>query len=231
MKDGFKKYVFEIIVIFIGITMSFFFDGWRTSREESQKITTQLIALNNDLDRIKSSISNADSNYVEILSLVSAFRSKEGLGEEEFVALLWKISEDPRDFSVQGLSPYLSQSSNSALLNYFFENDRIITLVSYINKLIAEEYEYSKSISDYTTQELWSKFDKSDLLDKVIKGDPVTRWADTTLVFSDKRYSINMFSELNADLYFVELKINRILQVHQALIRHLDRLKEELSVI
>ncbi|HEU5291661.1 MAG TPA: hypothetical protein VFU05_13520 [Cyclobacteriaceae bacterium] len=44
-----KKYVFEVIVIFIGITISFIFEEWRNSRQDEQKEREQYVLLLGDI--------------------------------------------------------------------------------------------------------------------------------------------------------------------------------------
>lgn len=232
MKDKLRKYLFEIVVIFIGITISFLFDGWRKDREDLKTTKTQLIAFKNDLNRIREYIELIDSGYMETISTIDKLRNKEQIDEEDFVWLIWQISEATSDAPLRGFAPYLNQISKTNSLNVFQESNRINTLIVYIQGLIQQENELCKMVSDYTAQTIWPKLDKDDLLNKIVKGDPVGRWgSDTTLVFSEKLYSIETFSNMNADLALVELKLIRIVQAHEALKRQIDRLKEELDKI
>ena len=232
MKDKLRKYLFEIVVIFIGITISFLFDGWRKDREDLKTTKTQLIAFKNDLNRIREYIELIDSGYMETISTIDKLRNREQIDEEDFVWLIWQISEATSDAPLRGFAPYLNQISKTNSLNVFQESNRINTLIVYIQGLIQQENELCKMVSDYTAQTIWPKLDKGDLLNKIVKGDPVGRWgSDTTLVFSEKLYSIETFSNMNADLALVELKLIRIVQAHEALKRQIDRLKEELDKI
>lgn len=232
MKDKLRKYLFEIVVIFIGITISFLFDGWRKDREDLKTTKSQLIAFKNDLNRIREYIELIDSGYMETISTIDKLRNKEQIDEEDFVWLIWQISEATSDAPLRGFAPYLNQISKTNSLNVFQESNRINTLIVYIQGLIQQENELCKMVSDYTAQTIWPKLDKDDLLNKIVKGDPVGRWgSDTTLVFSEKLYSIETFSNMNADLALVELKLIRIVQAHEALKRQIDRLKEELDKI
>jgi hypothetical protein len=232
MKNDLKKYVFEIAVIFIGITTSFLFDGWRKDREEIREVKSQLIALKNDLGRTKKYIEVIDSGYMETIYTISNFRNSEDIDEEDFVWLIWQISETTSDGPLRGLTPYLNQISGTNSHSIFQESDRINTLIANIQALIQQENELSKVVSDYTAQKIWPKLNKGDLLNTIIKGDPGGRWgSDTTLVYSEKKYSIEMFANLKADLALVELKLMRIVQAHEALKRQIGRLKEELDKI
>lgn len=196
-------------------------------------VKSQLVALKNDLGRTKKEVELIDSSYMESISAISMFRNSEKFSEEDFVELIWQISEWTSDAPLRETSPYLDQISKMNSLSIFHENDRINTLIVYIHALTMQENELCKIVSDYTAKTIWPKLDKGDLLNKIIRGgDRQERWGtDTTLVYSQKTYSIEMFSNLNPDLAFVELKLIRIVQAHEALKRQIDRLKEELDKI
>lgn len=232
MKIEWRKYLFETIVIFIGITMSFVFDGWRKNNEANDKVKAQLTAIENDLIRSIQWTEKIDSNYIESLEYISDFRNNIQFEEADFVDLIWKISEDPIDYQLRELSPHLNQISNPSELNILHERDRIVTLVAYIQNLILTDKELSESITNHVNQTIWPKLAKDGLLTKIIKGDPAERFGtDTTIVWSDKMYTISMFDKMDSDLAFVELKITRIIQVHVALRRQIGRLREELAKI
>lgn len=225
-----RKYLFEIVVIFIGITMSFLFNGWRKNKEENNKLKAQLTVIENDLIRSIEWTVNIDSGYIETLEYISDFRNNEQFDETDVVDLIWRISEYPVDFQLRQMSPYLNQISNSSELNALHGSDRVVTLVAYIQNLIQTDKELSESISNHVNQTIWPKLDNNGLLKNIVKGDPFERWGtDTTFVWSEKKYTISSFDKLDADLAFVELKITRIIQVHVALRRQIGRLREELA--
>jgi len=68
MKEKLKSYVFEIIVIFLGITISFLFDGWRKEKDDNLIVRKQLMLLKNDLNRTSSWINQIDSQHIEQIS-------------------------------------------------------------------------------------------------------------------------------------------------------------------
>lgn len=191
-----------------------------------------MTTIENDLVRSTEWTVGIDSGYIETLEYISSFRNNEEFDEADLVELVWRISEDPIDFPLSELSPYLNQISNPSELNILHESNKIVTLVAYIQKLIQTDKELSESITNHVAQTIWPKLAKDGLLTKIVKGDPKERWGtDTTIVWSDKMYTISMFEKIDTDLAFVELKITRIIQVHVALRKQIGRLREELAKI
>ncbi len=227
MKKEIQRYLFEIVVIFIGITISFVFESWRKDREEQRETKKQLTLLRNDLDRSKAWIEQIDSGYSETISYISRLKNGETLAEEDLAELMFSIFDNPLDFPIRDLSPYLSQVSKLSETSSISDSNEIITSVAYIETLVREDYELNKAISDYSDHQIWLKLSKNDFLNQIIKAEKA--WTDTTIVWTEKQYSIKMFGDLEADLSFVELKLRKIIIVHEALKRQIETLKEALS--
>ena len=49
LKDALEKYISEVLVIFIGISISFFFDEWRENRKDKETMRKHLTVLKNNL--------------------------------------------------------------------------------------------------------------------------------------------------------------------------------------
>jgi hypothetical protein len=229
MKKKIGKYIFEILVIFIGITISFLFESWRNDREGRLETKKQLTLLRNDLGRTKAWIEQIDSNYNETISNISHLKNGKDLSEEDFSLLMFKIFDNPIDFPLRDISPYLSQVSRLNETSNISGSDKIITSVAFIQTLVREDYELNKSISDYVDNRIWPKLNKNNFQDKIL--DAEKSWTDTTIVWTEKRYSIELFDDLKTDLSFVELKIRKIIIVHDALKRRIEILKEDLSKV
>lgn len=227
MKKEIQRYLFEIIVIFIGITISFVFESWRKDREEQHETKKQLTLLKNDLERSKAWIEKIDSGYSETISYISRLKNGETLAEEDFSELMFSVFDNPLDFPLRDLSPYLSQVSKLSETSSISDSNEIITTVAYIETLVREDYELNKAISDYSDHQIWLKLSKNDFLNQIIKAEKA--WTDTTIVWTEKQYSIKTFADLVADLSFVELKLRKIIIVHEALKRQIETLKEALS--
>lgn len=229
MKKGVKKYLFEIVVIFIGITISFLFESWRNNRAEQVETKKQLTVLRNDLSRTTDWIEQIDSSYSKTIFYISKLKNGEELEEEDFSVLMFNIFDNPVDFPLRDLSPYLNQVSRLSETSNISESDKIITGVAHIQTLVREDYELSKSISDYSDSRIWQNINHNNFLSKVL--DAQKSWNDTTIVWTEKKYSLGMFPDLGTDLSFVELKIRKILIVHEALKRKIEILREDLSKV
>lgn len=229
MKQKIRKYLFEIVVIFIGITISFLFESWREDREGRLETKKQLTLLRNDLGRTKAWIEQIDSNYNETLSNITHLKKGNVVSEEDFALLMFKIFDNPIDFPLRDISPYLNQVSRLNETSNINGSDKIITSVAFIQTLVREDYELNKSISDYVDNRIWPKLNKNNFQDRIL--DAEKSWADTTIVWAEKRYSIELFDDLKTDLSFVELKIRKLIIVHDALKRRIEILKEDLSKV
>lgn len=229
MKGEFKKYVFEIIVIFIGITISFLFDGWRREKEENQRIKEQMVLLTNDFTRITSWIDQIDSQYVEQISIISNFKNGSKTFEEDLARMFWSLDFDAMNFPVLELSPYLTKISKLSETSGISNSEEIITISTYVTTLTRVDYEESQIVANYVSEKVWPKLDNNNFLDRVL--DCEKEFSDTTITWVPKQYTIDMFPELDANLTFIELKLRRILNVHTALKARIDDLKTELEKI
>ena len=61
LKEALRHYFFEISVIFVGITLSFLFEEWRTNREEMELVKGHLVEIREEALTIKNVVSIYDS--------------------------------------------------------------------------------------------------------------------------------------------------------------------------
>jgi hypothetical protein len=93
------KYVFEVSVIFIGITLSFLFEEWRTNREKAQRAKAHLIEIKEEALFIRKIASIYDSTVkAEIIIMDSLIGVKDLTNSAAFELLKLAISN--RDFSI-----------------------------------------------------------------------------------------------------------------------------------
>ncbi len=223
------KYLFEVIVIFIGITISFLFESWRKNQEGRLETVKQLTLLENDLSRAYTWIEEIDSNYYELTRSIALLKNGQDMDQETFSLLVFKIFDSPVDFPLRDISPYLNQVSRLNSADNIEGSDKILTNVAYIQTLVREDYELNKSISDHVDNALWPKLAKDDFHDKVLNVEK--SWVDSTVVWTKQRYSIASFDDLNSDLSFVEFKLRKILIIHDALKRKISVLREDLGKV
>lgn len=99
LKNRLGKYVFEISVIFLGITLSFLFEEWRTKREKGDITKNHLIEIKEEALSIKHIISIYDSLVKAETAIMDSLLFKKELSNEEAFELL-KLSIPNRDFSI-----------------------------------------------------------------------------------------------------------------------------------
>lgn len=229
MKEKLKSYVFEIIVIFLGITISFLFDGWRKEKDDNLIVRKQLMLLKNDLNRTSSWINQIDSQHIEQISNISRFKSGSEMNEDVLAHMFWALDFDPINFPVRELSPYLNKISELSGTNKISNSEEIISLSTYIITLSRVDYEENQMITNYVSDKIWSKLDTNNFLDKVLACEK--EWTDSAIIWSPKKYTIDMFPKLESDLTYIELRLRRILNVHSALKNNIDDLAKELGKI
>jgi hypothetical protein len=151
MNKGFKsklgKYLFEISVIFIGITLSFLFEEWRTNREKVQIAQAHLVEIKEESVFINKIVSIYDSMVrAEMVTMDSLLELKELTNSDAFKLL--KLSTSNRDFSIiykLRELPTLKATGEISLINW-----NIVTMLELIN-VAADKIEgsrYDASIYD-----------------------------------------------------------------------------------
>jgi hypothetical protein len=99
LRTKFGKYLFEVSVIFIGMTLSFLFEEWRTNREKHQIASTHLKEIKSEALTVKHIVSIYDSIVrAEILRMDNLIERKELTNNEAFELL--SLSTSNRDFSL-----------------------------------------------------------------------------------------------------------------------------------
>lgn len=72
-KKAFRKYIFEIIIIFVGITLGFLFDEWRDNRAEEKERSELKQSMRAELIRIKLFFLSEDSSIHDQLTNVKTY--------------------------------------------------------------------------------------------------------------------------------------------------------------
>lgn len=229
LKDKLKRYVFEIIVIFISITISFLFDGWRKGRENHQVVKKQLTLLKNDLERTSNWIDEIDEAHRENILIISDFRAGVEVNEEDLADLFWELDFNPTNFPVRELSPYLNELSSLSGTNKISNSEQIISLSSFIKTLSRVDYEENQLIVNHVNEHIWPKLSANQFSEKIVNLEKAFSDSTVTIIWSQEKYSIDMFPELETDLTYIEFRLRRILNVHDALKNNIDALTEELG--
>ena len=150
MKTNLLKFLLEILIIFIGITLSFLFDEYRDDRKNAQARKEIVSSLLNDVE-----IKNNELNQ-DILSVRNSINSIDTclyfsqIGKEipgdEIDELIWSLSYDQGGFSTTTPS-YIGLSSSGiwqqlpdTLRREIFELYN--TNYSYVENAILKSYEY-----------------------------------------------------------------------------------------
>ena len=195
LRSKFGKYLFEVSVIFIGITLSFLFEEWRTNREKYQIARTHLKEIKSEALTVKQIVSIYDSMVrAEMLTMDSLIEAKELTNNEAFKLL--SLSTSNRDFSLTYKLQELQTLKATGEISLI--NPDIVTMLGLI-QVAADKIEgvrYEASIFDQLMKLVISntKF-VSDKSSKVISGldgfmaagsaaAPVQKYNRTRIFFS-----------------------------------------------
>jgi len=139
-------FVLDFIVVFLGITVSFWLNEWNHDRRNlalhEQDIQSLIEDLEQDGARLEEVVDFADdgiANVLKVLEVTHAFRNDE-LSYEDFSKVLIEVGE---------VYIYATFYMNSATYKSLLANGRIQLFSAHENKLIRDYYEYvSKRVDD-----------------------------------------------------------------------------------
>ncbi|WP_428659532.1 hypothetical protein [Runella sp.] len=157
IKHSFKvileKYISEILVIFIGISISFFFDEWRENRSDEETVKKHLTVLRTNLmqDTLKLSFMiNNGNKFVKSINKLAYFKHDSEI-------------TDSIDFHIDNAASYLAFKSNQMAYEeirqtahtHLIKNDSLKTLfLSYYTSIIPYCIEWCKVDETHTMTQL-----------------------------------------------------------------------------
>jgi hypothetical protein len=140
------KYTLEFLVVFLGVTISFWLSEWNEGRKTDEKHREDIISLLQDLERDEQRLARVDTSIMEGMSktkrLIAATEDlrADRIGYSTFADSMIAIGA-PYDYSTFFM--------NTATYKSLLSNGRIQEFPPEVNKRIRDYYEYvSKRVED-----------------------------------------------------------------------------------
>lgn len=231
MKSIVGKYLFEVVVIFIGITASFIFDEWRQNREKDAKANEMMKSLLIELERNDSYISYIDSNYYEIDSSIQQFLGKEFVSQDEVIHLSYMLLEQTSMSRLNGISSFILGFTSQDQLNIINKNPKVLSYLSYLENLLTEHAFITNELTKGAASQLWPLFNKYGLTNDIVntlkeEADFETTPADQN---GEEILTIRSDPKVKEQLKLYQLKILRLIQINEAIHFHIGNIKYELN--
>ena len=157
MKQQLGKYLFEIVVIFIGITLGFIFDEWRENRNENSQRRILFESIKTELQQTKILLQNTDSINTALVTNIERVLKGEELKSEEILSDLELLTTDfyvNLTGALNTLQSLTGQNSTS-----FYHNAAITQNISYINSIAVDHSHLVLELKTiYTEKNLYFSF-------------------------------------------------------------------------
>ena len=232
MKKVIGKYLFEIAVIFIGITASFLFEEWRQHREEDKRSLDVMKTMLIELERNDVFIADGDTTYFELNNAIQVLIDSGKVEESDAVEIAYWLLEGIGNYRLKDVSSYILGLSTNDQLSLLNRNNEIQKYLSYLQSLLSEHELVTKSITDYSSNNVWPILTKAGLEDKTIAlqrgltfdSDSVEQESLVNQKF------ITFDKEYQQHIKWTQLKILRLIHIDQAIHRQIGNIKRELNL-
>ena len=145
-RDRFLPYVFDFLVVVLGVTVSFGLDSWRTDRQQAQLHAQDIRSLLEDLERDQERIQEVEEHIKlgqESFDKILRITNKHRRGEMEYADFAAQLMELGTPYVY--LTFYMNNSTYKSLLS----NGRLQLFPESISKKLRDYYEYvSKRVED-----------------------------------------------------------------------------------
>ncbi len=155
-KDVLLKYVFEIMVIFLGISISFWFDEWRDNRKDREMERKHLIDLKNNLKQdtfLLSQLIKAGHTFVNSSRKLATFKNDADI-------------LDSLNFHIDNASSYMPIRTNQAAYEEIKQTGHTGLITNDSLKMLILQH-YTLIVNQ---GEEWSEVDKKFILKSSLKG-------------------------------------------------------------
>jgi hypothetical protein len=169
-KRSWKYYLFEILVVFLGIMAAFGLNSWRENLQENNLEEKYLTGLNNDLNKniteLTGLIEIAEDNKNAIQKIVGMI-SKNDYQTDTIIhhsvrmAYLFEFNQNSVTFET------LKASGNIQIISEYDLRNKVVEVYREYSRITRFDNMYRKYIDDYVIPFLWKNID-------MITGEPVS---------------------------------------------------------
>lgn len=153
-KNLFLKYIFEVMVIFLGISISFWFDEWRENRKDREMEHKHLIDLKNNLKQdtfLLSQLIRAGNTFVNSSHKLATFKN-----DTEII--------DSLNFHIDNATSYLPLKTNQAAYEEIKQTGHTGLITNDTLKMFILQH-YTLIVKN---GEEWSEVDKNYTMTQII---------------------------------------------------------------
>jgi len=231
MKKVIGKYIFEIAVIFIGITASFLFEEWRQQREKDEKSLEIMKSIVIELERNDLFIASADSTYLELNTTIDKFMANDQIDRTQLVEISYMLLEGVAVIRLKDISSYIIGFSSSDQLNIINRNKEILRYQSYSLSLLTEHEIATNSLMEYSSANLWPLIITLGIDNDIINYQKELSFQEESSFDGSKTKPepIPANKEFLQHLKWTQLKILRLIQINQAIHMQVANIKRELN--
>ena len=220
MRLNWKKYAFEIIAIFIGITISFVFENWKNNLEKKQSSKIYISNIQNDLTRTVNWIAAIDTTLEYTYTVLMKFENGEAVDLYQLGEAMDNMSESTIDIQIKSLLPNLHRIQDFEGVK---SNDLIYdiqTALTYINSLAENDADLCVFISNYFANQLY----QSPLI-----AEALWFYNTTESGSFSKKVTTNSSPEIIPKVQIMIIKLNHLLKCHNALSNQINILNNQLK--
>ncbi|RPI70576.1 MAG: hypothetical protein EHM47_11860 [Ignavibacteriales bacterium] len=161
-KQNWKYYLFEILVVFLGIMAAFGLNSWWESVQEGNLEEKYLEGLNNDLDKNLNELSGlieiAENNNTAIQKIVTMiaqnnFQTDTIIKNSVRMAYLFEFNQNSVTFET------LKTSGNIQIISEYDVRNKIVEVYNHYSRIKKFDEMYRKYIDDYVIPFLWKNID------------------------------------------------------------------------
>ena len=231
IKKVIGNYLFEVIVIFIGITCSFLFEEWRQSREKEELSNAIMKSLIIELERSNEYISDIDSTYLDTYQNLQLLMDAKIVEKKDLGFMIHSIMEDIAKIRLTELTSYIHGLSSGDQLNIINKNKETVRYKSYLESLLKEHEVITNSVYEYGYTQLWQTDQSKNVIDYIVYEQldvmDLNNWQpEFDSLASDP---ITIDNELTNHFKWVQLKMLRLYHIDQAIHRQIEYLIKELD--
>tara|TARA_Y100001949_G_scaffold170108_1_gene170866 strand:- start:630 stop:1334 length:705 start_codon:yes stop_codon:yes gene_type:complete len=231
MKNIIKQYLTEVIVIFIGITLSFIVEEFRENREKHNQAIEMMESLVIELERSDEFLQSFDSTYWETEMLLQTYLRGDSMGYEEFNEMVYNLTEAISMARLSNISSFIYGFSSKDEVNILNKNKEVLRYMSYIESLLEEHKDLTQQVTNHS-KEFWPYLEASGWTNVLINSE-IYSLRDTTDMFLDMNPDLTIVQneDLQSLMKWSYLKILRLQQVNEALHRQTEYLINELEKV
>jgi hypothetical protein len=221
MRQQLGKYLFEIVVIFIGITLSFIFDEWRESRNENSQRKILFESIKTELQQTKILLQKSDTTNTEHIANIKRILKGENLEPEEILEDFELLTTDfyvNLSGALNTLQSLTGQNSTS-----FYHNAVITQNISNINSIAEDHSHLVLELKNISSEKIYPLLSRYSILDDLVlfKADSISLNGNYSGLLADK----NFYDHLKV----ICIKLTSLSIIYETLIRDLDRILIEIE--